>query len=435
MKEVSGRACAVSRASRREGRSHADAARANTNTPTTRVRERGAMVPSSCHGRKRPTASLRAMGPEDLPSLLAGSAEVVPAEELERKLSLGRPLRVKLGLDPTAPVVTLGWAVVLHKLRQFQDAGHTAVLIVGDFTAQVGKSLDPERTEVRYNAEWLEPMGMEAILRLTASTTVARMLERDDFAKRYAQGKPISIMEFLYPLLQGMDSVAVEADVELGGRDQTFNLLVGRDLQRAYEQEPQVALTTPLLVGTDGVQKMSQSVGNYIGITDPPDEMFGKLARVPDELIGDYRLLTLDFFRDPPEAERVEKGLADGSLDPWAEKRRLAREVVDLYQGDGAGAAAEARFDRGHRDRELPEEIPEVAIPPEVIVGGSVYLPALLALLGLADSNSHARRLIEQGGVRLGGEPLSGDALELPVAELRGRVLQVGRRGVARLGS
>jgi tyrosyl-tRNA synthetase len=402
------------------------------------------------------------MGPEDLPSLLAGSAEVVPAEELERKLSLGRPLRVKLGLDPTAPVVTLGWAVVLHKLRQFQDAGHTAVLIVGDFTAQVGdpsgktetrprlseeevrgyaerlldqfwKILDPDRTEVRYNAEWLEPMGMEAILRLTASTTVARMLERDDFAKRYAQGKPISIMEFLYPLLQGMDSVAVEADVELGGRDQTFNLLVGRDLQRAYGQEPQVALTTPLLVGTDGVQKMSQSVGNYIGITDPPDEMFGKLARVPDELIGDYRLLTLDFFRDPPEAERVDKGLADGSLDPWAEKRRLAREVVDLYQGDGAGAAAEARFDRVHRERELPEEIPDVAIPPDVIVGGSVYLPALLALLGLADSNSHARRLIEQGGVRLGGEPVSGDALELPVAELRGRVLQVGRRGFARL--
>ena len=402
------------------------------------------------------------MGPEDLPRLLAGSAEVVPAEELERKLSLGRPLRVKLGLDPTAPVVTLGWAVVLHKLRQFQEAGHTAVLIVGDFTAQVGdpsgktetrprlseeevrghaerlldqfwKILDPARTEVRYNAEWLEPMGMEAILRLTASTTVARMLERDDFAKRYAEGKPISIMEFLYPLLQGMDSVAVEADVELGGRDQTFNLLVGRDLQRDDGQDPQVALTTPLLVGTDGVQKMSQSIGNYVGITDPPDEMFGKLARVPDELIGDYRLLTLDFFRDPPEAERVDKGLADGSLDPWAEKRRLAREVVDLYHGDGAGAAAEARFDRVHRERELPEEIPEVSIPPDVIVGGNVYLPALLPLLGLADSNSHARRLIEQGGVRLGGEPVSGDALEIPVAELRGRVLQVGRRGFARL--
>ena len=403
------------------------------------------------------------MGPEDLPSLLAGSAEVVPAEELERKLTLGRPLRVKLGLDPTAPVVTLGWAVVLHKLRQFQDAGHTAVLIVGDFTAQVGdpsgktetrprlsqeevrgyaerlldqfwRILDPERTEVRYNAEWLEPMSMEEILRLSASTTVARMLERDDFAKRYAEGKPISIMEFLYPLLQGMDSVAVEADVELGGRDQTFNLLVGRDLQREFDQEPQVALTTPLLVGTDGVQKMSQSLGNYIGITDPPDEMFGKLARVPDELIPTYRLLALDFFRDPTEAERVEKGLEDGSLDAWDEKRRLAREVVDLYHGQGSGAGAEERFERVHRERELPEEVPNLAIPPDLVIDGRVYLPKLLAVLGLADSNSHARRLIEQGGVRLDGQPVDGDTLELPANELKGRVLQVGRRGFARLG-
>jgi tyrosyl-tRNA synthetase len=403
------------------------------------------------------------MGPEDLPSLLAGSAEVVPAEELERKLTLGRPLRVKLGLDPTAPVVTLGWAVVLHKLRQFQDAGHTAVLIVGDFTAQVGdpsgktetrprlsqeevrgyaerlldqfwRILDPERTEVRYNAEWLEPMSMEEILRLSASTTVARMLERDDFAKRYAEGKPISIMEFLYPLLQGMDSVAVEADVELGGRDQTFNLLVGRDLQREFDQEPQVALTTPLLVGSDGVQKMSQSLGNYIGITDPPDEMFGKLARVRDELIPTYRLLALDFFRDPTEAERVEKGLEDGSLDAWDEKRRLAREVVDLYHGQGSGAGAEERFERVHRERELPEEVPNLAIPPDLVIDGRVYLPKLLAVLGLADSNSHARRLIEQGGVRLDGQPVDGDTLELPANELKGRVLQVGRRGFARLG-
>ncbi|HET9248807.1 MAG TPA: tyrosine--tRNA ligase [Actinomycetota bacterium] len=403
------------------------------------------------------------MGPDDLPSLLAGAAEVIPADAFEHKLALGRPLRVKLGLDPTAPVVTLGWAVVLRKLRQFQDAGHTAVLIVGDFTAQVGDPsgrtetrprlsreevrgyaerlldqfwtiLDPERTEVRSNAEWLEPMGMEEILRLTASTTVARMLERDDFAKRYAEGKPISIMEFLYPLLQGMDSVAVEADVELGGRDQTFNLLVGRDLQREFGQDPQVALTTPLLVGTDGVQKMSQSLGNYIGITDPPDEMFGKLARVPDELIATYRLLALDFFRDPAEAERVERGLADGSLGAWGEKRRLAREVVDLYHGAGSGAAAEERFDRVHREHELPEEIPDAAIPADAIVDGSVYLPKLLAALELADSNSQARRLIEQGGVRLDGEPVAADTLELPASELHGRVLQVGRRGFARLG-
>ena len=286
------------------------------------------------------------MGPQDLPTLLAGNAEVTPADELERKLELERPLRVKLGLDPTAPMVTLGWAVVLRKLRQFQDLGHQAVLIVGDFTARVGDPsgrsdtrsrltkeevrayadavldqfwvvLDRERAEVRYNAEWLEPMDMEAILDLTSSYTVARMLERDDFANRYRQGKPISIMEFLYPLFQGKDSVAVQADVELGGRDQTFNLLVGRELQRDEGQEPQVALTTPLLVGTDGVQKMSQSVGNYIGITEPPGEMFGKLARVRDELIAEYRLLVLDFFRDPAEAERVSKGLEDGTLDPW----------------------------------------------------------------------------------------------------------------------
>jgi tyrosyl-tRNA synthetase len=400
------------------------------------------------------------MGPEDLPKLLAGSAEVVPAGELDRKLALGRPLRVKLGLDPTAPVVTLGWAVVLHKLRQFQDAGHQAVLIVGDFTARVGdpsgktetrprlakeevrgyadrlldqfwKVLDPERTEVRYNAEWLEPMDIEAILRLTASTTVARMLERDDFAKRYAQGKPISIMEFLYPLLQGMDSVAVEADVELGGRDQTFNLLVGRDLQREYGQEPQVALTTPLLVGTDGVQKMSQSVGNFIAITDPPDEMFGKLVRVPDDLIATYRLLTLDFFRDPAEAGRVEEGLADGSLEPWREKRRLAREIVDLYHGDGTGDAAEERFVRVHRERELPDEIPSRAIPADLVVDGRVYLPKLLAVLDLADSANRARSLLAQGGVRLDGQRYVD--LEAPVERLRGAVLQVGRRGFVRL--
>jgi tyrosyl-tRNA synthetase len=410
------------------------------------------------------------MGPEDLPNLLAGSTEVVPAEELERKLRLGRPLRVKLGLDPTAPVVTLGWAVVLRKLRQFQEAGHVAVLIVGDLTARVGdpsgmtetrprlskeevqghadrlldqfwKVLDPERTEVRYNAEWLEAMDMEAILRLTASSTVARMLERDDFANRYQRGKPISIMEFLYPLLQGMDSVAVEADVELGGRDQTFNLLIGRDLQREYGQEPQVALTTPLLVGTDGVQKMSQSLGNYIGITDRPDEMFGKLVRVPDELMATYRLLALDFFRDPGEAERVAKGLADGSLDPWQEKRRLAREVVDLYHGDGAGKAAETEFDRVHKEGQLPEEIPELFVPrAEVFVekkDGVRVLDnaAVLVSLGLAKTKSEARRLIDQRGAKKDGKEFVhyDDRWLEPDERLIGTVWQVGKRRFARV--
>ena len=257
------------------------------------------------------------MAPDPLALLMDGTAEVVPEGELAEKLALGRPLRVKLGLDPTASDVTLGWAVVLHKLRQFQDAGHVAVLIVGDFTARVGdpsgKSetrprldkdvvtayaerlleqfgliLSNERLEVRYNSEWLERMDMEAVLRLTSSYTVARMLERDDFAARYAEGRPISIMEFMYPLLQGYDSVAVEADIELGGTDQLFNLLVGRELQRSWDQAPQVAMTVPLLEGLDGVQKMSQSLGNYVGITEPPDEMFGKLMRIPDGLIGKY---------------------------------------------------------------------------------------------------------------------------------------------------
>jgi tyrosyl-tRNA synthetase len=410
------------------------------------------------------------MGPEDLPNLLAGSAEVVPAEELERKLGLGRPLRVKLGLDPTAPVVTLGWAVVLHKLRQFQDAGHVAVLIVGDFTARVGdpsgktetrprlskdevqgyadrlldqfwKVLDPERTEVRYNAEWLEAMDMEAILRLTASSTVARMLERDDFAKRYQRGKPISIMEFLYPLLQGMDSVAVEADVELGGRDQTFNLLMARDLQREHGQEPQVALTTPLLVGTDGVQKMSQSLGNYIGITDPPDEMFGKLVRVPDELIATYRLLALDFFRDPAESERVAKGLEEGTLDPWQEKRRLAREVVDLYHGEGAGKAAEAEFDRVHKAGELPDEIPELFVPRSAVFVQKKEAvrvldnAAVLYHLGLAKTKSDARRLIDQRGARVDGRELTAydGRWTLRDESLIGTVWQVGKRRFARV--
>jgi tyrosyl-tRNA synthetase len=417
------------------------------------------------------------VGLEDLPALRAGAAEVVPEEELERKLGLGRPLRVKLGLDPTAPVVTLGWAVVLRKLRQFQDAGHLAVLIVGDFTARVGDPsgrnearprlskeevlahrdrlldqfwliLDRERTELRHNSEWLEQLGMEDVLRLTASATVARMLERDDFAKRYEQGRPISIMEFLYPLLQGMDSVAVEADVELGGGDQTFNLLVGRDLQRDHGQEPQVALTMPLLVGTDGMQKMSQSVGNYIAITDSPDDMFGKLARVPDHLVGEYRLLTLDFFHDPAEADRVARGLSDGSLDPWAEKRRLAREVVDLYHGPGAGAAAEAEFDRVHKHGELPAVVSEVVVARDAVLSNKkdrvVVLDraALLVQLGLAATKSEARRLFEQEGVRQDGEvvkdaelrvEIPGRTAEEAVDALRGTVWQVGRRRFARV--
>jgi tyrosyl-tRNA synthetase len=397
--------------------------------------------------------------PDVRASLLAGAAEVVPADGLDAKLALRRPLRVKLGLDPTAGQVTLGWAVVLRKLRQFQDAGHVPVLIVGDFTARVGdpsgKSetrprldadevrafadrlldqfwliLDRERTEVRYNSEWLERLDMEGVLRLTSSYTVARMLERDDFAKRFEGGRPISIMEFLYPLMQGEDSVAVEADVELGGTDQTFNLLVGRDLQRDRGQEPQVALTMPLLVGTDGEQKMSQSLGNYIGITDPPDDMYGKLVRVPDHRIAEYRRLAVDFFRDPVVADAVAAGLADGTFEPWAEKRRMAREVVDLYHGNGAGAAAQERFDRVHKEGDVPDDVEEVPLP-DGSADRSVWLPGLLATLGLASSNSEARRLLQQNGVRLDGRVVTDQ--ELAADDLRGRVLQVGRRRFVRL--
>jgi tyrosyl-tRNA synthetase len=400
------------------------------------------------------------MSSPDLSRLLAGIAEVVPEDGLQRKLALGRPLRVKLGLDPTAADVTLGWAVVLRKLRRFQDAGHTAVLIVGDFTARVGdpsgksearprlakevvqgyadrllgqfrKILSEENLEVRYNSEWLEGMDMDAILKLTASYTVARMLERDDFAKRYTEGRPISIMEFLYPLLQGMDSVATESDVELGGTDQKFNLLVGRELQRDYGQDPQIALTMPLLEGIDGVQKMSQSLGNYVGVADPPDDMFGKLMRIPDGLIAKYLLLCTDL--DPEEVGRIRVGLADGSLHPNEQKRRLGREIVDLYHGAGAGERAEERFNVVHREQEIPDNVPQVRIPDGTVRDGRVWLPRLLAETGLASSNAEARRLISQGGVRLDGEPVGDPEAELPVAELRGKVIQVGRRRFARL--
>jgi tyrosyl-tRNA synthetase len=401
------------------------------------------------------------MGPDDLATLVHDAADVVPEDALGEKLALGRPLRIKLGLDPTAPAVTLGWAVVLRKLRQFQDSGHTAVLIVGDFTARVGDPsgrsearvrlskqeveayaarlldqfrivLSEERLEVRRNSEWLEPMGMEDVLALTASTTVARMLERDDFAKRYAAGQPISLMEFLYPLLQGYDSVAVEADVELGGTDQLFNLLVGRELQRGRGLEPQVALTMPLLEGLDGVQKMSQSLGNYVGIAEPPEEQFGKLMSLPDPLIGRYVRLCTNV--DARECDRIEAGLADGSLHPNEEKRRMAREVVDLYHGAHAGAEAEARFDLVHKEHRIPDDVPEFVIDPGwADEEGAIWLPRLLVGLGLATSNGEARRAVQQRGIRLDGEVLTEPEASFPLGSLRGKVLQVGRRRFVRL--
>jgi tyrosyl-tRNA synthetase len=398
--------------------------------------------------------------PRQLEVLLSGAAEVIPVEELEERLGTRRPLRVKLGIDPSRPDLHLGHAVVLRKLRQFQDLGHTAVLIIGDFTGlvgdptgqsetrpmltaeemelnartyldQAGKVLDMAAAEVRRNNEWLAELTFADVIGLAEDLTVARLLERDDFSERYRAGKPISLVEFLYPLMQGYDSVAVLADVEMGGTDQTFNLLVGRDIQRAHEQDPQVVFTMPLLTGTDGVKKMSKSFGNHVGLTDPPDEQFGKVMSIPDELIGSWlRLCTLV---EPSDVDAVERGLADGSLHPAEQKRRLAREIVALYHGEEAARSAEERFDRVHREREIPEDVEEVQIPADAMRDGKVWLPRLLAVTGLATSNADARRLIEQGGVRLDGEAIQDPDAEFSPQDLAGRVLQVGRRRFVRL--
>ena len=335
------------------------------------------------------------MPADALRTLASGTVDLIPEGELERKLAHGRPLRVKLGVDPSRPDLTLGHAVVLGKLREFQDAGHQAVLIVGDFTArigdpsgksetrpmlseqeieenartyleQAGKVIDVGAAELRRNAEWLAGLDMADVLRLASVTTIAQMLERDDFQERYRAGRPISLVELLYPLLQGYDSVAVRADVELGGTDQTFNLLMGREVQEAHGQEPQVVFTMPLLEGTDGVRKMSKSLDNYIGLVEPPDEMFGKLMRIPDRLIAKYSRLTTLISTD--ELDRIERGLEEGRLLPNEAKRRLAREVVDRYHGDGAGGAAEERFNLVHRERGLPEEVSDVMVPESVFV-------------------------------------------------------------------
>lgn len=407
------------------------------------------------------------MTAEALTTLASGTVDLIPEGGLEEKLASDRKLRVKLGVDPSRPDLTLGHAVVLDKMRQFQDAGHVAVLIVGDFTgrigdpsgrsetrpmldqdeiaanaqtylAQAGKVIDVDAAEIHGNAEWLATMGMDELLRLASTATIAQMLEREDFRDRYQGGHAISLVEFLYPLFQGYDSVAIEADVELGGTDQTFNLLMGREVQRAYGQEPQVVLTLPLLEGTDGVRKMSKSLDNYVALTEPPDDMFGKLMRIPDGLIAKYLRLTLPV--PPVEVEVIERGLADGSVHANDAKRRLARDVVDRYHGPGAGARAEERFNLVHRERGLPEDIPEVSVPAGIVEGGSgaavVYVPALLEALGLVASRSEARRLQAQGGVRKDGEPVTEEELRIggDGAALVGSVWQVGRRRFARVG-
>jgi tyrosyl-tRNA synthetase len=377
-----------------------------------------------------------------MPDLTRNAVEVLPQGRLAEQLAGERTLRVKLGIDPTTADIHLGHTVVLEKLREFQDAGHTVVLIIGDFTARVGdpsgrssarplpspeeievnaatyqeqafRVLDRDRTEVRFNSEWLR-MEPEALLGLLAQTTVARLLERDDFQKRLAAGQPIAALELLYPLLQGYDSVAIEADLELGGTDQKFNLLFGRDVQAAYGQTPQSILTMPILVGTDGVRKMSKSLGNYVGVTDAPEEMFGRLMSIPDEAMAEYYRLLL--------------GSELPASPPNEAKRELARRIVDRFHGEGAGAAAEEHFNRVIRDGGVPEEISRWDI--DAAAGDdrdAILLPQLIGS-GFDLSSSEARRLIKQGGVKLDGETVAPDILELPREALAGKVLQVGKR-------
>ena len=396
---------------------------------------------------------------EQLHIIESGAAEILPLDDLTKKLEQGRSLTIKLGVDPTAPDLHLGHAVPLRKMRQFQDLGHKVVLLIGDFTARIGdpsgrsvtrppltedevkanartytdqafKVLDESKTELRYNSEWLAPLSFADLLRLTAKFTVARMLERDDFEGRYKGEQSIGLHEFLYPVMVAYDSVVLEADVEMGGTDQKFNLLAGRELMNGMGMEPQVCVTVPILEGTDGVQKMSKSYGNYVGLTDEANDMFGKVMSIPDELMIKYfRLATA---MDVDEIDEVEKGLGGGSLHPAATKRRLAREIVTLYHSAEAAMAAEAEFDRVFKERDLPSEIPEFTWDDGKAGDEPVFLPKLMVDAGLVASSGEARRLIQQGGVKIDGEPIPRDALELAAGGLDGKVLRAGKRKFVR---
>lgn len=399
---------------------------------------------------------------KQLDTIRRGAAEIIQEMDLQDKLARTsrekRPLRVKLGLDPTAPDIHLGHTVVLQKLRQFQELGHQVILIIGDFTGRIGdptgrsetrralseeeiivnartyqeqvfKILDPGRTQITYNSRWLAPLTFADVIHLASKYTVARMLERDDFAMRFKSGQPIGIHEFFYPLMQAYDSVALQADVELGGTDQKFNLLMGRMLQREYGQEPQVAVLMPILEGLDGVHKMSKSLGNYVGISEPPAEMYGKLMSLPDSLL--LRYFELVTTLELQEVEKIKDGLARGQLHPRDAKMRLARQVVAQYHGWQEAGRAEEHFIRIFQEGALPDEIPPVSLDPAAVAGGVIWAPRLLVLAGLASSTSEARRLIEQGGVKLDGRKITEAQAEVNVAS--GMVLQVGKRKFAQL--
>jgi len=386
--------------------------------------------------------------------LSVGIDQLVPREALVEKLvnseKTGKPLRVKLGIDPSAPHLTLGHSVPLRKMRQFQDLGHTGVLIVGDFTRRIGdpsgrastralmsedeiqrnietyqeqayKILDPERTELRYNSEWLGKMSLVDVIQLSAKYTVARMLERDDFSKRYNEGLPISVLEFLYPLTQAYDSVAIEADVELGGSDQLFNLLVGRDIQREYGQEAQIVMTVPLLIGIDGERAMSQTTGNYVGLNEPASEMYGKVLSIPDKLIRDYYIFLTDVAVDTVDLEA-----------PRDAKRALARELVTMYHGASAAAEAEDAFDRVHIRHERPADVPQIALDRSLLKeDDKVWIIDLLDASGLVGSRGEAKRLIKQGGVKVNEERVASPDVDITFEAPM--LIQVGKRSFAEM--
>ncbi|TWJ13526.1 tyrosine--tRNA ligase [Geobacter argillaceus] len=388
-----------------------------------------------------------------------GAVEILLEKDLEEKLrksiDTGVPLKIKAGFDPTAPDLHLGHTVLLHKMRQFQQLGHEVYFLIGDFTGMIGdptgksetrraltredvlvnaetykeqvfKILDPQKTKVVFNSEWLGRLTATDMIGLAAKYTVARMLERDDFGKRFATQMPISIHEFLYPLMQGYDSVAMKADVELGGTDQKFNLLVGRELQREWGQPPQTVITMPLLEGLDGVNKMSKSLGNYIGINDPADEIFGKVMSISDELMLRYYELLSDLTL--VEIEDLKKRLKDHSLHPMEVKKQLGREIVARYHGTAAAQAAEENFVKRFRDNQVPEEMPEITLGRE---GATMLLAKILATAGLVDSNSEGRRAIKQGGVKVDGEKINDEQAELSCEGTY--VIQVGKRRFAKI--
>lgn len=395
---------------------------------------------------------------KQLKIITADAEEVLPLDGLKRKLTKSTPLNVKFGVDPTAPDLHLGHAVPLNKLRKFQDLGHKVTLIIGDFTARIGdpsgrkatrpqlkaeeikknaktytdqafKILNRAKTEVVFNSNWLEKLNFADVLQLAGKFTVARLLERDDFSKRYQENLPIGLHEFLYPVMQAYDSVEIKADIELGGTDQKFNMLAGRELQEKYGQEPQVVITMPLLEGIDGVQKMSKSLGNHIGLTEPPAEIFGKVMSIPDSLMIKYfRLATRIPTKD---IEFIEKGLKKGEFDPAQTKRKLARAIIKIYYSDKEASAAQEHFDRVFKEQKVPSKIPLVNIKKSEIKNSQIWPVKLLRLAGFVQSHGEGRRLIEQKGAYLNDNVIINPDEDIKISS--GDILRAGRRKFAKI--